>query len=357
MFFNLLSGARNGAISFRKMPFFYQRWYFTLVFDVPTDNTMNTYSLIAAYTGLNFLKEVVTMPSYGSYVYDEASETYLLASLDPMEEDPSVVDDIALRVNPGPGRRMNSRFELDGLYFFSRPAEGGHYWDARVAMNAMLDARAQQLGVDANADFRTFILPYYLLFPDEMTKLFNGMFMEDYDDIAPRVINGEIQHVPLTTLRAGSTQIDPATGALVDVAQMMNSSQAIDLNYFFAQRIYALLYSTLTFKSQFSLNYIDQARVYKTEGATPIPGDGFETMSCTDKRSGIAYSVLVDMDNAEQYEDLLSYRMIEQCQRLQADLESASDDERGRAQSLFDRHIEFVNMAIAAVDVFGRNFL
>jgi hypothetical protein len=295
--FSSISGAAAANRSFAMMPFVYQQWFFDRYYSI--DATLSNYYTLGAFAGLNFLSEVVTMPSYGAYTLDANTNTYRLVSYNP-EVQGNRNTSIDLRVYPGQGRRQFSRYaSQSGYYYFYRVAEAGHFWDYLYALVSLTASEAVALGVDLQADFRSYSLPYYLLFESEVTSLFNGLFREDYRAIAPGVDDkGRLMRRPLAALATNNTAFDPLTGATVP--RMDANAPRVDLNTNFTQRIYAMLYGLAYLKSSYSQNFVDQARVYKLGNGRAIePGNGFEQISFTNPITGIAYGAIRPVGETE----------------------------------------------------------
>ena len=352
--FSSLSGASSAARSFNIMPFVYQQWVFDRYYS--NDDTLSNYYLLAAYAGLNFLKDVVTMPSYGAYTFDAEEDMYRLISYDAEYES----DSADLRVYPGEGRRQFSRYDYgSGYYYFTRVTEAGHYWDYVFALTSLTASVATALGVDTQADFRSYSLPYYLLFEDEMTTLFNGLFRESYDDISPRVLDGKMLRVPLAALQYqgqfGPVVFDPFSGS--PMPNDMSSTKPIDIRINFSQRFYAILYSMAFFGTNYSKHYIDQARVFRIgngESVAAPAGSGYELVSFTDPFTGISYGALNRDGDAEG--SGLGAEMVIRGRELVEILNTTNSQEAfNNAYYELSQLIEDMGMVIDAVSIFNTN--
>ncbi len=282
---------------FSVMPEVYQRWLFSQYYT--NDQILQNYFTFAAFAGMNFLHEVVTMPSYGTYVYDEESAQYRLSSYDPNANGD-------FRVLPGDGRRQFSQYDYgSGYYYFSRISEVGHYWDWIMALQTLAASSTTTfLGVDTTADFRTYLLPYYLVFPDEMTDLFNAFFARDYDFVAPFGSENGIRRQTLVPITIDGQEIDPLTGAAVVKSP---TERPIRTSINFTQKVYSIIYAMQFGQASYSQDYVNQARLFRVgsgDQVTPLnattcaelgmascPAD-FEVIAFTDPVSGISYGAL-----------------------------------------------------------------
>jgi hypothetical protein len=363
--FSSLSGALSVQRTLNRFPNMYQRWLFSNL----SDPNLDTSFTLAAFAGLNMLGEILAQPSYGGYV--QSGDNYRLATLDKICEEGQQLSDgtpIELCVSPGDGRGRYTRYDYgSGYYYFERATEAGSYWDYVVAMSALTRSVARVIGTNADEEFRSYLVPYYLLFEDNLTTLVNGIFEEDYTQFAP-IANGdgEIQRRPLAPLflndgQGNSTSIDPLTGA--SVPGMGNGipagSAALDTNVSFSQRFRALLLGVQFFNSNFSQHYVDQMRVFKLgskEALEPQPGSGFERIAFTDPATGIGYGAL---RRSSGEGDTLAVDSILRGQDLVAVINdsNASASDRSRAQSRLDALVEDLNIMIDAVELLGNPLL
>lgn len=294
--FNSFSAANRAVRSFETMPFVYQMWFFDRYYG--GDQTMKTYYQLAAFAGLNFLKDVATMPYYGAY--QEQDGEYRLASLNPDAQG----DGVALRVYPGEGRRQYTRFDTTrGYYYWAYPAEAGHFWESYIALNTLASTSLTTLlGQDVQADALSYRIPFTLYFDDQLTTLFDGFFMRDNESIAPRVANGRLLNNPLAPLSATSNNtrftFDPLTGEELE-ANMLNASKPVDIRVNFNQRIWSILNGLIAFNANYQRTFVDQARVFKVGNGEQItPGPNHEIVQFTDTNSGITYGAIRPRNNA-----------------------------------------------------------
>jgi hypothetical protein len=344
--FTSSSGAGRAARVFMNMPLVYQQFFWDQYYGL--DQTTSNYFTLAAYAGLNFLKRVIATPSYGAYRYDAGEDEYELVTTDPTYD-----EDIDLRIDPSAtARRQFSRFradEEDGYYYFQRIEEAGHFWDSFYAMQALMASSSFQIAANTQADFRSFSLPYFLMFPGTLTDLFNGVFTRDYSVFAPRVVNGKVMREPLLALQTSASNVfDPLTGGTFSRTEMQSGSP-IDLSTNFTIRLYSLIYSSALFRTNFSLAYLDQERIFRVgSGEELTAGDGFEAITFTDPATGIAYGALRPTGTEGA---TLAAKMVERGIVLQDTL--ANDPRDANARNAMAQLVEDCTMIIQAVKLFG----
>ena len=360
--FSALSGARSAQRVFSRMPNIYQRW----IFSRPSDPILQNYFQFAAYSGLNLLGEVMATPNYGAYVKNDRTGQYELARRTKDCEKGDTIQsrngeiEVDLCIGAGEGRSQYSRYDYgSGYYYFERPTEGGHYWDQLVAMNALTQSVANVIGVRTDEQFRSYVLPYYLVFEDQLTNLVNGMFREDYSDFAPLVKDGELVQRPMTFIPLRNNRaLNPMTGEYIAEAPMgyePSNASPVNTNVRFTQKFQSFLLGIQFFNSSYSQHFVDQARIFKVGSGEEIEGNpqnGHEQVTFTDPATGITYGAIKDTNSSESS---LAVDMVEEAQQYVEQVRdtSLSDDARQEAQREVDRIVEYTNLMIDAVDLLG----
>ncbi len=214
--------------------------------------------------GLDTLLNVVSTPEYGTYRLGDDGRYHQWKR------------DIELGagnviVPMGTGRRRHTRYFMDeGYNYFEYPLESGHFWDWQAALIALTESQFSILGVEVDSEFRSFLIPYYLLFPGKLTQWFNAMAMRDPDGYAPRVVNGSLKW--LTDLE------DPDEGNVINIRPD------------FTTQIYSMIFGMQSFQSAYSLHYVDQMQVFRLGGAEEMdPGPEHRLISFSDPITGHAY--------------------------------------------------------------------
>ncbi len=346
----------------------YQRWLFNVAIRESADDVLANGWTFGAFASLNLFSEVLTTPSYGSYALNEDEDIYQLTSY-------SERSNAELYIPPGQGRRQFSQYDADmGYNYWVWPTEGGHFWGqyaATIILSASTSVSVR--GADTGADFLTYSVPPYLVFQEEMTTLYNSLFLEDAGAIAPRAVRSEDGKFDLVSrlfapiaLNDGSI-MNPETGATVDAADVytpgdeIDAGDTVDIFYSFSQRYLPVMYGFAFFTSNNSLNYPDQGKIFRTgSGETVTPGEGFEVVEVCDPTSagGECYAALscIVVDEvtdetpgclAEDYAEPLAVAMIRRAQ-------DAIDS--GQAGYAVANEFEMMNLLRGMYDIFGSNF-
>ena len=342
----------------------YQRWLLNVAIRNSPDDVLANQWTFAAYAGLNLLAEVLTTPSYGSYieetetVYDENGDDIgerTVMNLATLDED----NTLDLVVPEGQGRYRYSRYDADeGYYYFYYPLSAGHFYTYLGAILAITSTSANVLGVDVQQGDVQYSIPPYLVFGEEMTTLFNGLFLDDRQTIGPVVDGTDLHMRPMTTIGLSNGQeLNPENGAIVDPAHRMgepagdNDLVAMDMYLGFSDRLYAGLYGMLSFTSNYSLAYPDQARVFRMGTDEEItPGPGYEVVQFCDETTasgGQCYGALHETGS----DATLAVQLVRDAATLQARVED------GTAQSFeLDNILENINLMRAFYEYFGTAF-
>lgn len=272
----------------------YQEWLLTVAINGgrPDAGLDNQWTL-SAYAGINLLAEAATTPNPGSYILNEDGTQFDLASY-------SELEDLDLFVPEGPGRRRYSRYDAtDGYYYANFPISAGHYWTYMAALSALTSTEATVAGVEVGQFDTSYIIPPFLVFPDELTRLFNGLATGDNYALAPLGVptstGYEFIRRPLVTLAlTNGTLLNPETGAVVEPELVMSRDRdlelpypVIDINQGFSESVQAMIYSLLFFDSNYSTRFADQARIVEyNAGEVPSLAPGFEVVSFCDPTRG-----------------------------------------------------------------------
>ncbi|MFZ5441492.1 MAG: hypothetical protein ACOZQL_15910 [Myxococcota bacterium] len=97
----------------------------------------------------------------------------------------------------GLGRRMYSRYDYkSGFGFFNRMSEAGHYNDQVGAMFAAVLPQIDIQGVDQQADWDRYNIPYYLVFRDEFQATFSSLWAQDEEKIRPTAFKTALASYP-----------------------------------------------------------------------------------------------------------------------------------------------------------------
>jgi hypothetical protein len=229
----------------------------------------------------------------------------------------------------GLGRRMYSRYDFkSGFGFFNRMNEAGHYNDQVGAMFAAVIPEIDIQGVDLNADWDRYNIPYYLIFRDEFTRTFSSLWANDeekirpmaYKTVLPSYPNGgeandgisEKAAIEWRTYVRGTDFFTgfnypkemkncntPAENPLRDNCWVPRQNPApanIQLTY--TSRIYGLYLGMALFRVNYDLDYAKANQIYKLgsgEAFTVAPG--YHTLELEDYVTGHRY-VAIEQDGA-----------------------------------------------------------
>ena len=125
---------------------------------------------------LNFYGKVLASPGIGSYQFDEGWQRYRRRGLDPD------ISGAQLSVPLGMGRYSFSEYQ-DGLTGIRRVELVGSFYDKIVTMQMMVQRGAYNW---LNPD-RVFLGSLFDLFPVEMQQIFQGMILNQPEQLSPRL--------------------------------------------------------------------------------------------------------------------------------------------------------------------------
>ena len=266
----------------------------------------------------------------------------------------------------GQGRNRFSTFDFNSGYYFHRKiTEAGHFWEYVAAVRALTQSIGTFVGVELASDFRTYLVPYYLAFEDELTTVFEAIINEDYSAYAPRIIDGKVTMLPAATISlTDGSEVDPRTGRIVMTSSgPVDDGPILNLDNWFTQRYYALFFSMSEFRSAYSLRYSDRFQIWRGVGEAVEPGPGHTVETCLDPISGHEYGTLRDASMTPEElegETAGGLRAILRCQNA-ADAyvtmrDSNPDDSRlpGLLAELNDS-VEWLNFMRSLYRFFGHN--
>jgi len=284
--------------------------------------------------GLDTLLNVLSTPQYGTYMRGDDGR-YHQWKYD-IEPGPG-----RFIVPMGKGRRRHTRYYWDeGYNYFEYPVESGHFWDWLAALMSLTESTFSVLGVEVQSDFRTYSIPYYLLFPEKLTRWFNAMAMRDSDGYGPRVYNNELKFL---------TEMEEPQG------------DPLNLRPDFTTQFYAMMYGMQSFQSNFSLHYVDQMQVFRVgSGEEMNPGPEYEILTFSDPITGHQYGTMrkkAGYDEAAGDFKPPPVQMIEELNVSKARWLTLSENDREREsleQRMNDR-VESLNILRGLYQVFGTN--
>jgi len=298
--------------------------YQQLFFGGDYDGIQSTYRWMASNVGLNLAAEVMMTPNYGDHVFDK--DHVLVHCFDSNSEqferdgkivtteglcygdsDLDIDQHIDYEMPMGMGRYPFNRFEYDrGYAYYQYPTEAGHFYDYLAAVLAMTNTQAVVRGVDVDADTLSYSLPYFLAFDQQITRLFNSVWLETPQDFGPQVMLNQDSLVnrPLSAVSFGSLSVDPETGVAVDGDNMpAGTEEGLRVRPYLSwgSRLYPFLYGMAFFSSNLSLEYADNNKVFRLGNGEQLnPGPGFDVVTCTDPLGGQTYGALRNLSSVRK---------------------------------------------------------
>ncbi len=263
---------------FSYFPNFYQHWLWNEYIEEVVDDPVQSFYLQAgSIEGFNFLGKVMATPPYGSYELDPVNNTFESISYG----DVSGAD---LFIPRGPGRRPSSTYDgQSGHEFHLYQLEAGHYWDFLGALLAIIEGSARVLGEDMDSDFASYWIPYTLVFQEEAERLFHGIYIRDFRDFAPRLIDGEMVHRPLWDMY----------GEFSDDEYFMDEAPVVAPVHTSSFRFYALIYGMIGYTSALDMDYAERARIFRMgTGETHEVAEGFEIETFENPFNGVVYGAI-----------------------------------------------------------------
>ena len=284
--------------------------------------------------GLDTLLNVISTPEYGTYrLADDGRYHQWKYDIEPGPGN--------FVVQMGQGRRRHTRYYWDeGYNYYDYPVESGHFWDWLVGLISLTESTFTVLGVEVQSDFRTYSIPYYLLFPEKLTRWFNAMAMRDSDGYGPRVFNNELKFL---------TQMDKPEG------------NPLNLRPDFTTQFYAMMYGMQSFQSNFSLHYVDQMQVFRVgSGEQMSAGPEYEILTFSDPTTGHQYGTFrkkAGYDEAAGDFKPPPVQMMEELNVTKARwlTLSENDNERQRLEQQMNDRVESLNILRGLYEVFGKN--
>ena len=333
--------ARSAGRYFNMFPNFYQTWLFDQ-WGAQPDSIQSNYKVMGAFEGFNFLIEVLAMPAYGSYDYDAGMNEYQYAWTYSNRQGEDLYLD---RGNDA--RRPYTRYDYQrGYYYWYYPQEASHFWDYYAALLALSQSSATVRGANVDSDFSSYLIPYYLVFDQEMTRVYNGIIAEEPRAFAPRFTGGSGNQSVVQRPAYDWLDIYPEGSNFLDLDPVV----VPEIN--FTNRFYALLFGMSSFTSSYSLNFPDDHRIFRLgSGETLQAAPGFDVVSFNDPTTGIIYAAL----QSQTAPAGAATKMIQEANQLVADQVACGGDEDCERSLGYDiaNAVEWMNIERGMYDIFG----
>jgi hypothetical protein len=214
--------------AFIQLSDYYQSWYLA---PWGYDDVYDDYAWLGVNMGLNLFGEVFATPEYGTYCTQPNGQLFHLSDLrgtSPIDTNDFYLDVYCDKSKPfyqvkqGEGRRRFTLYDVDsGFNFGNYPQETGHVWTTMAAMLALVDPEAFVVGTEGDAG--TYAISYVDYFDQEIFRLVNAVFTEDYAVHSPVMeitetngekLVGELHYPVLSAVwdPSASITINPETG-------------------------------------------------------------------------------------------------------------------------------------------------
>ncbi len=205
--------------------------------------------------------------------------------------DPVPVPEVFLypyRVALGDGRYLHNDFDYSqGYWWGDYQTQVGAYYEKIWAIYYLAEAFDYFIS-NAKEDFtdsRYKNVNFATVFPDQVRRLFNTLLTNDYDTFAPWVDPPSVGTggTPLAELKY------PAWYRPTDVAPRPPTASMVDPNYAWNEQIYAMVWGAMFFPTNWSYDFIHEARIAATPAEQPAWPDA-ETIKFNNPITGITYA-------------------------------------------------------------------
>ena len=240
---------------------------------------------------LDLFARTLTRPEPGFYCYSEycggvqpwgVDEDVYVADWAPLP-DVYVYD---FRVPLGDGRYLHNDFDYEQGYFWGDyQTQVGSYYDKVWAVWYLAEAfdgfisNSREDFVDSrykNVNFAT-------VYPRQVERLFANLLTGDYAAYAPWVV------APVAQDQTPDAQVAyPRWFAVDDVDERPGESFLVDPNVGWNTQIYAMVWGTMFFPTNWSTSWVHDARIATMDGEGPAWTEE-ETYRFVDPASGVAY--------------------------------------------------------------------
>ena len=258
----------------------------------------------AAFAAVDFLGQVVTKPTIGTYYYDEGEEMFL--NLDDemdyrapfyfeIEENIDASSDY-LNIGADIGRYGFEQFlrneddEL-GHWGFVQTEVLSWFWAKWAAMMALVVPTVDIIGQDTSSDSTAFSIPIYLIFPEELTAFFGALPREDFNVLGSCVTmdgDGKVDSIAQQNLIS-----DPPAICDDEDSMMLNPYTSVYGLSDFNMRLLSILYGSAYFQSNYDMNWFDLSNIYIFgRGYTPTPAEGF-VFETFEADNGLVYAAMI----------------------------------------------------------------
>jgi hypothetical protein len=282
---------------FMPMVNMYQHWYWGAAVTRINNAAFprGEMGLMASTESFNTLWNVLSTPEYGAHELDPSTGTYVPNGSDacpevvgeiPVAADGNIVGQqtmmmpTCVNVPRGVGRSLFSRYNTGVYDIYRRVLESGHFYEQIGALIALTSSNAAVVGFgsDVSADFRSYLIPFNLLFEDETTQLFSSVFAGNNRGYA----------MQMGREPDGAAFVN---GRSVFGPTMPTQAPVISPGRTFTTQLQSLLWGMAFLKTGYDTTFVRRGQIsVKGSGdqrdAAP---EGYETVEATNPQNGVVY--------------------------------------------------------------------
>ena len=203
--------------------------------------------------------------------------------------DPVALPDVWLydyQVLLGDGRYLHNDYDYSqGYWWGDYQTQVGAYYEKVWATYYLAEAYDYFIS-NAKEDFtdsRYKNVSFATVYPEQVRRLYNALLTNDYDTYAPWAEPpASSNDTPVGSL------VYPAWYDATDVGTVPGDGLRADPNYAWNEQIYAMVWGTIFFPTNWSWQFVHEARIAATPAETPDWPDS-EIIAFHDPKSGITY--------------------------------------------------------------------
>lgn len=343
----------------------------------------------AAIESINFLGEVVTTPSPGTYAWNEREGTFFNISetpnVRPNENDTDwggLREDQFLDLSVADGARFGAtRFRRQqdpdrpdmaperGYYAFLQYEVLSHFWAKLAGITALTSGYVDVVGADTSSDASAFFIPAFLVFGDDLTRFFGSLINEDFSNVGWCATQSPGQDRltvrPIDVIR---------TGRACTSGRLLNPYTHLFGNRDFNMRLFTTVYAASELSSNLDLDWINRSAIFLLgrgeqpdscvfNGGEDDPDCNAQMISYTDK-DGFTYVAMaprfttaatgarIPVDPLGSRDDWHSgWQMVQRAIDLQVEVDNirAEEGETGeffRTRNRLHSHVEMMRFAL-----------
>ena len=190
------------------------------------------------------------------------------------------------RVGLGDGRYLHNDFDYSKGYWWSDyQSQVGSYYEKVWATYYLAEAYDFFVSnsKDDFTDSRYKNVNFATVYPEQVRRLYNGLLTGDYASYAPWVVT-----LPNPSDTPEVTLAYPDWHALEGPAKRPSKAKLADPNYAWNEQIYAMLWGTMYFPTNWSYGFVNEARITALPSEKPDWPEA-ETVVFHDPESGLTY--------------------------------------------------------------------